>query len=203
MTADNVPTDYKDIVNRLGDMLEKMDDITDIDTSDMKPLPDNRLSWDAYFMGMTYLAAQRSSCIRRKVGAIAVKDRRILATGYNGVPSGFNHCTPNTCIRSKLEIPSGQLGELCFAIHAEQNLLVQAAAVSGSALVDSTVYCTTFPCTTCAKLLIGCKVSRIVYAEGYPDTLSLHMLRCYAKLRAENNLTPFDLVQQTKPEFCI
>lgn len=198
MTIENTPGDYKDIINKLGVMLERMDDLTSIDTSDMRKAVDSRLSWSNYFMGMAYMVAQRSSCTRRKVGAIAVKDRRIVATGYNGVPAGFRHCTKETCIRSTLTIPSGQLNELCFAVHAEQNLLVQAAAMGATSLSGAEIYCTTFPCTTCAKLLVSCQIGGLFYSEGYPDPLSAYMLK-----QCERQHPQFVLKQLDKPSICI
>lgn len=129
---------------------------------------DDRISPDVYFLGIAYLVAQRSTCIRRKVGAVAVSNKRILATGYNGAPPNMSHCTAETCIRAVEHIPSGQALERCKAIHAEANLLVQ-AAIHGVSLHGCTVYCTTAPCTGCTKLLIGIGCKRIVVLEDYPD----------------------------------
>lgn len=201
MPTETTLPEYQDIVNRLGVVLRKLDDITNIDTSEMKQAVDTRMSWDEYFMGMAHVVAQRSSCTRRRVGAIAVKDRRIVATGYNGVPAGFKHCTPNTCVRGALDIPSGQLSELCFAVHAEQNLLVQAAAMGATSLAGSVIYCTTFPCTTCTKLLVSCRIGGLYYSEGYPDTLSLYMLRQYTSLFDDQQ--PFVFEALAKPTLCI
>jgi dCMP deaminase len=88
---------------------------------------DKRPSWDAYFMSITRLVAGRSTCLRRQVGAILVKDRRILATGYNGAPSGLPHCDETGCVRERLRVPSGERHELCRGIHAEQNAIIQSA----------------------------------------------------------------------------
>ena len=136
---------------------------------------DNRASWPRYFMDIAHLVAQRSTCLRRKVGAIAVLDRRILATGYNGAPSGVPHCLEVGCLRQQMGIPSGQRHEICRGIHAEQNVIIQ-AAVHGISLRGAEIFCTTQPCIICAKMLINCGVKKIWIAEGYPDELSEKML---------------------------
>ena len=136
---------------------------------------DNRASWPRYFMDIAFLVAQRSTCLRRKVGAIAVLDRRILATGYNGAPSGVPHCLEVGCLRQQLGIPSGQRHEICRGIHAEQNVIIQ-AAVHGISLRGAEIFCTHQPCIICAKMLINCGVKKIWIAEGYPDELSKKML---------------------------
>ena len=136
---------------------------------------DMRASWPKYFMDIAHLVAQRSTCLRRKVGAIAVLDRRILATGYNGAPSGVAHCLEVGCLRQQLGIPSGQRHEICRGIHAEQNVIIQ-AAVHGISLRGAEIFCTTQPCLICAKMLINCGVKKIWIAEGYPDQLSEKML---------------------------
>jgi len=136
---------------------------------------DKRASWPRYFMDIACLVAQRSTCLRRKVGAIAVLDRRILATGYNGAPSGVPHCLEVGCLRQQLGIPSGQRHEICRGIHAEQNVIIQ-AAVHGISLRGAEIFCTTQPCLICAKMLINCGVKKIWIAEGYPDPLSEKML---------------------------
>ena len=135
----------------------------------------SRLSWDEYFMSVAFLVAQRSTCLRRKVGAVLVKDHRILATGYNGVPTGLKHCSETGCLRDKLKVPSGQKHELCRGVHAEQNVIIQAARY-GIPVLDSTLYCTNMPCVICAKMLINAGIRSICYAEGYPDSLSINML---------------------------
>lgn len=138
-------------------------------------IEDPRPSWDEYFMGITELVAQRSTCLRRKVGALAVRDKRILTTGYNGAPSDMKHCLEVGCLREQNNIPSGQRHELCRALHAEQNVIIQ-AAYHGLSIAGSTIYSTTLPCVICAKMLINSGVRRIVYLEGYADPLSLEML---------------------------
>jgi len=139
---------------------------------------DSRPDWDDYFMQICHVVATRSTCLRRKVGALLVRDRRILATGYNGPPKGLAHCEElGGCYREKLGIPSGQRVELCRASHAEQNAIIQ-AAVHGVALDgDITCYCTTQPCVVCAKMLINANVTRIVYEGEYPDELALQIMQ--------------------------
>jgi len=134
-----------------------------------------RPSRDQYFMDITRLVATRSTCLRRQVGAILVKDRNILATGYNGVPSGISHCDVVGCLRERLKVPSGERHELCRGLHAEQNAIIQAAR-HGINIDGSTLYCTTMPCIICTKMLINAGISTIVYAEGYADDLAREML---------------------------
>jgi len=134
-----------------------------------------RPSWDEYFMRIAMLAATRSTCLRRQVGAVIVKDKRVLATGYNGSPAGLKHCLDIGCLREELGIPSGERHELCRAIHAEQNAIVQ-AATSGTSIEGATLYCTTSPCVLCAKVLINSGIKEIYAGEGYPDDLSREML---------------------------
>jgi len=119
--------------------------------------------------------AQRSTCLRRHIGALAVRDKRILATGYNNVPSGVEHCTTRGCLRDELGIPSGERHELCRAIHAEQNAVVQAARY-GIAIDGSSMYTTTQPCILCAKIMINAGIREIVFMGDYPDELSTAML---------------------------
>jgi dCMP deaminase len=126
-------------------------------------------------MAITAQVAGRSTCLRRRTGAVLVKDKRILATGYNGVPSGLAHCDEAGCLREKLNIPSGTQHELCRGIHAEQNAVIQAAR-HGTAIDGAIAYCTHQPCVLCAKILINAGVTSIVYAEPYPDPLAQEML---------------------------
>jgi len=135
----------------------------------------SRPSWEEYFMNITYLVAERSTCLRRKVGAVLVKDKRILATGYNGAPSGLKHCLDIGCLREKEGIPSGERHELCRGLHAEQNVIIQ-AAYHGISIADSTIFCTNLPCVICTKMLINSGVKCIFYREGYADALSRDML---------------------------
>jgi dCMP deaminase len=144
---------------------------------------DSRPSWDQYFMAIADLAATRSTCLRRQVGAVVVKDKRILSTGYNGAPRGLAHCLDIGCLREELGIPSGERHELCRAIHAEQNAVVQ-AATSGVDITNSTIYTTTFPCSLCSKIIINSGIVRIVCRKGYPDDLSRQLLG-EARIRIE------------------
>ncbi|MBP8952028.1 MAG: cytidine/deoxycytidylate deaminase family protein [Armatimonadetes bacterium] len=140
--------------------------------------PDKRPDWDDYFMQICHVVATRSTCLRRKVGAILVKDRRILTTGYNGPPKKLPHCAElGGCYREKLGIPSGQRVELCRAVHAEQNAIAQAAVHGVDLEGDITCYCTTQPCVTCAKMLVNANVKRIVYEGDYPDELALEIFK--------------------------
>lgn len=137
--------------------------------------PDGRPGWDEYFRVITDDVAERSTCIRRHVGAIIVRDKRILATGYNGVPMGLAHCGEVGCLREKMGIASGTRQELCRGLHAEQNAIIQAAR-HGISIDGSTLYCTTQPCITCAKMLVNAGIVEIVYVDPYPDELSQQML---------------------------
>ncbi len=135
-----------------------------------------RPSWDEYFMEITHLVSKRSTCLRRQVGAVIVKDKNILATGYNGAPSGVSHCLDVGCLREKLVIPSGERHELCRGLHAEQNAIVQAAK-HGTGINGSTLYCTTLPCIICSKMIINAGIKRVVFELGYPDQLAEEMIR--------------------------
>jgi len=134
-----------------------------------------RPTWDQYFIDITHLVATRSTCLRRQVGALVVKDRNILATGYNGTPSGIRHCEETGCLRERLQVPSGERHELCRGLHAEQNAIIQAAR-HGVNIDGSTLYCTTMPCIICTKMLINAGIRRIVYEEGYSDDLAREMV---------------------------
>ena len=135
----------------------------------------SRVAWPDYFMNIAHLVAERSTCQRRRVGAVAVKDKRILATGYNGAPSKVAHCLDIGCLREQLGVPSGQRHEICRGLHAEQNVIIQ-AAVHGISLAGAEVYCTHQPCLICSKMLINCGITKIWYASGYPDELAMQML---------------------------
>jgi len=126
-------------------------------------------------MEIAHLVASRSTCLRRQVGAVLVKGKNILATGYNGTPSGISHCEQTGCLRQQLNVPSGERHELCRGLHAEQNAIIQAAK-HGVNITGATLYCTNSPCIICTKMLINAGICRIIYQEGYPDTLSLEML---------------------------
>jgi dCMP deaminase len=137
--------------------------------------PRTRPSWDEYFMDIVALVARRSTCLRRGVGAVIVKDRRILTTGYNGAPSGLRHCLETGCLREELNISSGERHELCRGLHAEQNAIIQ-AAVHGVSIKGATLYCTNHPCAICLKMIINAGIASIVYREGYSDKLAEQML---------------------------
>jgi dCMP deaminase len=134
-----------------------------------------RPSWDDYFMTITRVVATRSTCLRRHVGAILVKDKRILATGYNGAPTGLKHCIEVGCLRKDAAIPSGTRHELCRGLHAEQNAIIQAAN-HGISICGSTLYCTNKPCVICSKMIINAGITRVCYEEGYDDPLADQML---------------------------
>ena len=125
-------------------------------------------------MNITSLVAQRSTCTRRAVGAIIVKDKRILTTGYNGAPSGIKHCLEVGCIREEMNIPSGERHELCRGIHAEQNAIIQ-AGYHGVSVKDAVLFCTNLPCSICAKMIINAGIIKIYYETGYADLLSQEM----------------------------
>ena len=137
---------------------------------------DKRPSWDEYFLEISSLVSQRSTCLRRKVGALIVKDRRILATGYNGSPSGITHCEEVGCLRVKLKVPSGQRHELCRGLHAEQNALLQ-AALYGVSSKESTLYITNQPCIICAKMIINAGIREVVIVGSYPDEMAAEFLK--------------------------
>ena len=146
-----------------------------------KILQHKRPTWDEYFLEMAGLVAKRSTCLRRSVGAVLVREKRILATGYNGAPSGLKHCAEIGCLRLELKIPSGQRHELCRALHAEQNALIQ-ASLHGISVKASTLYATNQPCVICAKMLINAGIKEIVIAQGYPDKMAMDFLK-QAKIR--------------------
>jgi len=134
-----------------------------------------RKSWDCYFMDIARLVSERSTCLRRKVGAVLVRNKRMLCTGYNGAPAGMKHCIELGCMREELGIPSGERIEICRGIHAEQNALVQAAAF-GISVNGATLYCTHEPCITCTKMLVNAGIRTFVVAERYPDEFGRRML---------------------------
>lgn len=147
-----------------------------------------RPSYDEYFMEMAHVVAKRSTCLRRKVGAILVKDKHILSTGYNGAPKGLKHCKElGGCKREQMGIPPGERHEICRGLHAEQNAIIQ-AAVFGISIKDSVLYCTNTPCVVCAKMLINAGIKEIVFSGEYPDDLAKKMLgESNIKIRHFNN----------------
>ncbi len=136
---------------------------------------DERPSWDDYFLEIAAVVAKRSTCLRRQVGAVIVRDRQIISTGYNGAPTGIRHCAEVGCLRERLHVPSGERHELCRGLHAEQNAIIQ-AALHGVSTKGGTLYCTNHPCSICAKMLINAGIVRIVVNGDYHDQLSEEML---------------------------
>lgn len=137
--------------------------------------PSDRPSWDEYFMSITELVAQRSTCMRRRVGAILVRDKHIISTGYNGAPKNVSHCAAVGCLREQQGVPSGERHELCRGLHAEQNAIIQAAS-HGVSIDGAVLYCTNSPCSICSKMLINAGIKKIYYREGYADFLGGQML---------------------------
>lgn len=137
---------------------------------------DERPTFDEYFLDFAKLAAKRSTCLRRQVGAVIVKDKHVIATGYNGAPRKLKHCGElGGCLREELKIPSGERHEVCRALHAEQNAIIQAATLSTS-IEGATIYITHQPCSICAKMLINAGIERIVVGDSYPDKLANELL---------------------------
>ncbi|MCM8767006.1 MAG: dCMP deaminase family protein [Candidatus Omnitrophica bacterium] len=127
-------------------------------------------------MAIAQIVSKRSTCLRRKVGAVLVKEKRILATGYNGAPTGLAHCREVGCVREKLNIPSGERHELCRGLHAEQNAILQ-AAYHGVSIKGSKLYITCHPCSVCAKMIINAGIEEIIIKEGYPDPMAESILK--------------------------
>ena len=134
-----------------------------------------RLSVDEYFLKIASVVAERSTCLRHHIGAVAVRDKHILATGYNGAPAGLKDCLELGCLRDEMEILSGTRHEVCRAIHAEQNAIIQ-AAFHGVSIRGASLYCTNLPCSICAKMIINAGIKFIYYLSGYADTMSEEML---------------------------
>lgn len=134
-----------------------------------------RPPWDDYFMEIAHVVAKRSTCLRRRVGAVLVRDKHILATGYNGAPAGLPHCFEVGCLREELGVPPGERHELCRGLHAEQNAIIQ-AALHGITTKGSILYVTCQPCVVCAKMIINAGVVRVVYQGDYPDKLAREIL---------------------------
>jgi len=133
-----------------------------------------RPGWEEYFMEIARVVSMRSSCLRRQVGAVLVKNRQILATGYNGVPRGFRHCSERGCLREELGVPSGERHELCRGLHAEQNAIIQ-AAYHGVAIEGAELFCTIQPCVVCAKMLVNANVNTVYFSGPYPDALAMEV----------------------------
>jgi dCMP deaminase len=150
-----------------------------------------RPTWDEYFMKITHLVAERSTCLRRAVGATIVKDKQIISTGYNGAPKGLVHCLEVGCLREQMDVPSGERHELCRGAHAEQNAIIQAAG-SGASMEGATMYCTDSPCSTCTKMIINSGIRKLVLGKKYPDELG-------EKLIEEAGIETVYLVLETVP----
>ena len=148
----------------------------------------NRPSWHQYFMEMAYLSGTRSTCLRRQVGAVIVKDNQIISTGYNGAPKHIRHCAITGCLREQLNVPSGERHELCRGVHAEQNAVIQ-AAINGTSLRGASLYCTNQPCVICSKILINAEIKTIYIVEPYEDKLSQELL---AEAEVEMNIVDRD-----------
>ncbi len=140
------------------------------------PEPMERPDNDTYFMRMAELVATRSTCLRRKVGAVVVKEKRVLTTGYNGAPRGLRHCEEVGCVRLTNNVESGTRHELCRGVHAEQNAVIQ-AAYFGVSIKDASIYTTNFPCVLCTKILLNAGISEIIYKDEYEDELSKSILQ--------------------------
>ena len=136
----------------------------------------SRPTWDEYFINIAKLVSSRSTCLRRDVGAVVVKNKQVLTTGYNGAPAGVRHCDEVGCMREKMSVPSGERHELCRALHAEQNAFLQAAR-HGISLDGATMYMTTQPCSICAKMIINAGIKKIIYEGDYPDKFAIELLK--------------------------
>ncbi len=137
---------------------------------------EERISWDRYFMMIAEDVSTRATCIRRRVGAVIVKNKRILSTGYNGPPSGISHCDSEKCLRTKFNVPSGERHELCRGLHAEQNAIIQAAQY-GVSISDAQIYVTHQPCSICTKMLINSGIKKFTYRSPYDDELAAEMVK--------------------------
>ncbi len=148
---------------------------------------EKRPDWHTYFMKMAFLISERSTCLRRKVGAVLVRDNQILSTGYNGAPKRVPHCSQTGCLRQNISVPSGERHELCRGVHAEQNAIIQ-AAVNGVSIRNAELYCTNQPCSICAKMLINAEIKTIIVSEIYEDKLARNLLE-----QASINVFHFDM----------
>ena len=162
-----------------------------------------RPSWDEYFSRIAVEVSKRATCLRRRVGAILVLDKRILATGYNGAPRGLRHCIEAGCLRAKHGVPSGERHELCRGLHAEMNVLIQAAS-HGIRVEGATLYSTSFPCSLCAKMIINGGIRRVVAQSDYADPLAKELL-AEAKVKTEafdpehGKTRPFPMRRSQRP----
>jgi len=138
-------------------------------------MKNNRPTWDLYFMEIASIVSKRSTCRRRNVGAVVVKEKRILSTGYNGAPMGLAHCIDSGCLRERLNVASGERHELCRGLHAEQNAIIQ-AAYHGVSINGADLYSTHLPCSICMKMIINAGIKKVLYIDGYSDDLSLDLV---------------------------
>ncbi|MGI5920587.1 MAG: deoxycytidylate deaminase [Syntrophomonadaceae bacterium] len=136
----------------------------------------NRPAWDQYFLQLADLVSSRSTCLRRQVGAVLVKEERIIATGYNGAPRGLKHCLELGCLREQQNIPSGQRYELCRGVHAEQNAIIN-AAYYGVSTRGAVIYCTNQPCIICARMIINAGIIKVIHRGNFNDQLSLDFMQ--------------------------
>lgn len=134
-----------------------------------------RPAWDEYFMKITQVVSERSTCLRRQIGTVIVRDKRILSTGYNGAPTRIEHCLDAGCLREEMGIASGERHELCRGLHAEQNAIIQ-AALHGASIKGASVYTTHQPCALCAKMIINAGLKEVVFRDEYPDKLAEKLL---------------------------
>lgn len=153
------------------------------------PAAPPRPSWDAYFLSFAKLAGRRSSCLRRQVGAVIVKNQMVLTTGYNGAPRGLPHAAEVGCLRDRLGVASGEKHELCRGLHAEQNAIIQAAR-HGICIEGAELYCTTHPCSICMKMIINAGLVRVFYLEDYADAISKQIIQ----------ESGFDVIQVPDPD---
>ena len=144
--------------------------------SSSSALSSDRPTWHEYFMGICDLVSSRSTCIRRKVGAVLVKEKRLLCSGYNGAPANVPHCRETGCLREKLNVPSGEKHELCRGVHAEQNAIIQ-AALHGSSTRGATLYTTANPCSSCAKIIANAGIIRVVCRVEHHDLAGVELLK--------------------------
>jgi dCMP deaminase len=144
-------------------------------------MSNSRPDWDSYFMEIARIVSKRSTCKRRSVGALIVKDKRILSTGYNGAPMGLAHCSDGECLRELLHVAPGERHELCRGLHAEQNAIIQ-AAYHGVSINEAQLYTTHLPCSICIKMVMNAGISKVFYLDGYPDELA-------SELMAESQMT--------------
>ena len=136
----------------------------------------NRPDWDSYFMEIARISSKRATCLRGQTGSVLVREKRVLTTGYNGPPAGLRHCDETGCIREELKIPDGERLEVTRGLHSIQNTIIQ-AAVFGISIKDSTLYTTHPPCNICARMLINAGIRKIIMEKGYPEGLSLQLLK--------------------------